>query len=116
MLRRQLNNVVVVDTQQALLGIVTYSDLTRRLLPASTDLSEHEEYMRTPESMEHRVMDIAKIPVEEVMTRNVISVSPDLEVLNAGATMIAHRIKQLPVVRDHRVVGIIKATPTLAGA
>jgi CBS domain-containing protein len=110
MLRRQLNNVVVVDTPQALLGIVTYSDLTRRLLPTSTDLSEHEEYMRTPESMEDRVMDIAKIPVEEIMTRNVITVSPDLEVPKAGATMIAHRIKQLPVVRDHRVVGIISHT------
>ena len=34
--------------------------------------------------MEDRVRDIASIPVHEIMTRNVITVSPDLEALKAG--------------------------------
>jgi CBS domain-containing protein len=41
------------------------------------------------------------------MTREVITASPDLEALQAGATMTARRIKQLPVVQDDKVVGII---------
>jgi CBS domain-containing protein len=40
----------------------------------------------------------------------VITVSPDPAVLKAGATLIAHRIKQLLVVRENRVVGIISHT------
>jgi len=110
MLRRQLNNVLVIDNQQRLLGIVTYSDLSRKLLPSVKELAEHEEYLETPESMEDRVEEIAALRVDQIMTKDVITVSPDIEVLKAGATMTAHRIKQAPVVRDHKVVGIISHT------
>jgi len=110
MLRRHLNNVLVMDEQQALLGIATYDDLSRKLLPTDKDLAAHEEYILTPASMEERVTDVAKTPVEDIMTRRVVTVSPDLEVLKAGAILIANRVKQLPVVRGERVVGIITHT------
>jgi len=110
MLRRHLNNVLVMDAQQALVGIVTYSDLCRKLLPTYAELAAHEEYMLSPKSMEERVMDVASTPVGDIMTRKVISVSPEVEVLKAAATMLAHRVKQLPVVRGDKVVGIISHT------
>jgi len=110
MLRYYLNDVLVVDGDQRLAGIVTYSDLCRKLLPTESELMEHEEYLTSPELMEDRVSDIASIPVDEIMTRSVITVSPDLEALRAGATMLAHRVKQLPVVRDDKVIGIVSHT------
>jgi len=110
MLRRHLNDVLVVDQEQRLAGIVTYSDLCRKILPTQKELMEHEEYMIAPESMEDRIADITHIPVGEVMTHRVITVTPDTEVLKAGALMIAHRVKQLPVVEDEKVVGIISHT------
>jgi len=110
MLRRHLNDVVVVETGQRLAGIVTDSDLSRKLLPTEIELIEHEEYLIRPESMEDRTVDIINIPVSEVMTRHVITVSPETEVLKAGALMTAHHVKQLPVVRGDAVVGIISHT------
>jgi CBS domain-containing protein len=110
MLRRHLNDVLVMDGQRRLLGIVTYSDLSLRLLPSQKELAEHEEYIRTPKSMEDRVEEIASLSVDQVMTKEVVTVSPDLEILMAGATMTAHHVKQVPVVRDHKVVGIISHT------
>jgi CBS domain-containing protein len=110
MLRYHLNDILIVDGEQRLVGIVTYPDLSRKLLPTEQELMEHEEYMTTPQSMEDRFIDIASVPVDEIMTRNVITVSPDLEALKAGATMTAHRVKQLPVVRNHKVIGIISYT------
>jgi CBS domain-containing protein len=107
MLRYHLNNVVVVDSGETLAGIVTYSDLSRKLLPTQKELMEHEEYFTNPRSMEDRFGDFASVPVGEIMTKKVIAVSPDVEVLQAGATMTARRIKQLPVVQDQKVVGII---------
>ena len=44
------------------------------------------------------------------MTERVITVSPDVEILKAGAIMSANRIKQLPVVRNHDLIGIISYT------
>ena len=110
MLRYHLNDILIVDGEQRLEGIVTYSDLCRKLLPTESELMEHEEFLATPQLMEDRVRDVASIPVDEIMTRNVITVSPELEVLKAGATMIAHRVKQLPVVRDNKAIGIISHT------
>jgi CBS domain-containing protein len=110
MLRRHLNDVLVVDAKQRLAGIVTYSDLSRKLLPTEKELMEHEEYMTRPESMEDRVADITNVPVGEVMARHVITVLPDSEVLKAGAIMTAHHVKQLPVVEREKVVGIISHT------
>jgi CBS domain-containing protein len=110
MLRYHLNDILIVDSEQRLAGIVTYPDLSRRLLPTEQELVDHEEYMTTPQSMEDRFVDIASVPVDQIMTRNVITVSPDLEALKAGATMTAHRVKQLPVVRNHKVIGIISYT------
>ena len=110
MLRRHLNDVLVVDNEQRLLGIVTYSDLCRKLLPSQRDLADHEEYMQRPESMEDRVEEIASLTVEHVMTKHIITVSPETELLKAGATMMAHSVKQLPVVHNHKVVGIVSHT------
>ena len=110
MLRRHLNDVLVVDGEQRLAGIVTYSDLSRKILPTERELMEHEEYMIQPESMEDRISDATNVPVGTAMTRHVITVTPDTEVLKAGALMTAHHIKQLPVVEGERIVGIISHT------
>ena len=80
-LRYHLNGIPVVDSEQRLAGIVTYADLSRRLLPTEKELMEHEKYLTTPQLMEDRFRDIVNVHVDEVMTRNVIAVSPDLEVL-----------------------------------
>ena len=110
MLRYHLNNILVADSEQRLAGIVTYSDLCRKMLPTQEELMEHADYITTPQLMEDRFRDITSVPVDTVMTRNIITVSPDAEALQAGATMSARRVKQLPVVRNHKVMGIISHT------
>jgi CBS domain-containing protein len=107
MLRYRLNDVLVVDDGGRLTGIVTCSDLSRKLLPTQKELMEHEEYLTSPESMEDRFSNIVSVPVDEIMTKNVIFVPPDLEALEAGAIMTARRVKQLPVLQNHKVMGII---------
>ena len=110
MLRHHLNDILIVDGEQQLAGIVTYADLSRKLLPTQQELMEHEEYLRNSQSMEDRFRDFTGVPVDEIMTRNVITVSPDDDAIHAGATMTARRVKQLPVVRNHKVIGIISRT------
>lgn len=110
MLRFHLNDVLVVNDRHELAGIVTHSDLLRSLLPTQTELMEHQEYICSPESMEDRFYDWAELPVDQIMSKRVITVSPDLEVLKAGAIMSANHVKQLPVVRGHALIGIISYT------
>jgi CBS domain-containing protein len=107
MLRYHLNDVVVVDSEQKLGGTVTYSDLSHKLLPTHNELMEHEEYLTSLLAMEDRFTDITDLPVDEIMTSNVITASPDDETLHAGAIMTGRHVKQLPVVQNHKVIGII---------
>ena len=110
MLRSHLNDVVVVDRKDKLLGIVTYGDLSRRLLPTQQELVDHEEYLIDPGLMEDRVVDIANVPVEEIMTKKVTTVPPEFHAIKAGALMTARHVKQLPVVQGDKLVGMISHT------
>ena len=110
MLRYHLNDILVVDSEQRLAGIVTYSDLSHKLLPTHKELMEHEEYLTSPLAMEDRFRDITDLPVDEIMTSNVITAASDDEALHAGARMTARHVKQLPVVQNHKAIGILSYT------
>ena len=51
--------------------------------------------------------------VEDVMTREVISVAPSVSLRDAAALLVARRISGMPVVDDSRVVGVISKRDVL---
>lgn len=57
--------------------------------------------------MEERVKDLINRPVSEVMRRKIISVDADELVIKAGAEMIANGIKQMPVIENNKLIGVI---------
>ena len=48
--------------------------------------------------------------VEEIMSKNVITIEPDKKIEDAVELMIEHKIKKLPVVSEGKLVGIITAS------
>jgi len=48
--------------------------------------------------------------VEEIMSKNVITIDPDKKIEDAVELMIEHKIKKLPVVSEGKLVGIITAS------
>ena len=54
------------------------------------------------------------IAVREVMTMHVETISPDATVTEASAKMASLRIDCLPVVKEHRLVGIVTSSDILA--
>jgi CBS domain-containing protein len=51
--------------------------------------------------------ELQELKIGEVMTRRVLTVSPDDDILAAGALMAERRIRHLPVVQDGMVMGIV---------
>ena len=105
--KKNLRNLIVVSDDNEVVGIITYSDLFRQILPNYSELFENEEYFIDPQSIEERMANVSEKRISEVMTREPEVVSPDLSAVEAGAKMIAHRVKQLPVVENGKLVGII---------
>ncbi len=49
----------------------------------------------------------ARVGIGEIMTRDVVTAAPDMDLRDAARLMLKHRVGGLPVVDDNKLVGII---------
>ena len=116
LLERRISGVPVIDAEERLVGIVTEGDLMRRpelgterhrgwwLRFFGDERARAEEYARAHGSR-----------AEQVMTRNVITVTEETPVSEIARLLEEHHIKRVPVVRGARVVGIVSRANLLQG-
>jgi len=92
---RRVRRLVVVEDGK-LLGIVTLGDVQTAEPSSATSLSVFElNYL------------LAKLTIDEIMTRNVITVPSTATVRDAARLMLDNKIGGLPVMDGARLVGII---------
>jgi acetoin utilization protein AcuB len=82
-----------------LVGVVTDRDLKRASASDATTLDVHE-----------MLYLISKIKVKNIMSRNPVTVPPDLTVEETAEVLIRHKISGVPVVENGKVVGTITQT------
>jgi CBS domain-containing protein len=101
MLDRRIRHLVVTDGGR-LAGIVTDRDIRLNLPSPATSLSVWEiNYL------------LARLTVESVMTKAVITIDPERDAVEAARIMLDHKIGALPVVDEGAVVGIVTETDVL---
>ena len=103
MAERRVNQLPVLAGPK-IVGIVTDRDL-RDAFPS---LAEAGGTRRQP-----RGVDPATIPVEDVMSRDPLTVEPGLPLVAAARLLRTERIGALPVVHDGRLVGILTRSDLL---
>lgn len=96
---KRIRRLPVLDHDGRLIGIVSERDLLRASPSTATTLSIWE-----------MTELIAELPIREVMTHDVVTVTPDTLIQDAAGLMVDHRIGGLPVVDGGRVVGVITET------
>jgi acetoin utilization protein AcuB len=97
-----VNQLPVVSGGE-LVGIITDRDL-RDAFPSLTEHVEHPVQAHA---------QTAGIDVEEVMTRQVLSVAETESVHAAASLLLRERIGALPVLRDKQLVGIVTRSDLL---
>ncbi len=95
-------NQLPVVTDGHLVGIVTDRDL-RDAFPSALEHGHRKKAGATPET----------VPVEDVMSRNVMSVAPNDSLANAAEILRRERIGAVPVVDGGRLVGILARSDLL---
>ncbi|MFH0730367.1 MAG: DUF294 nucleotidyltransferase-like domain-containing protein [Pseudomonadota bacterium] len=86
MTRRGVGSLIVLDQDNQPTGILTDGDLRRKII--ASDKKTH-------------------IPVDQVMNSPLLSIPPEAFYFEALLTMIRHRVKYLPVIKDGMLVGIL---------
>jgi len=51
--------------------------------------------------------DLDEVKVEDVMSKDLITIEPDKKIEDAVDLMVKHKIKRLPVVENDKIVGIV---------
>ncbi len=95
----KVRRLAVVDKDGRLAGIVAEMDLLYASPSPATSLSVYEI---------HYLM--ARITVQDVMTKDVLSIEEDTPLEEAARIMVDNKIGGLPVVRNGTLVGIITET------
>jgi len=99
MRREKIGRLPVIDRHKKLVGIVSEKDLLHASPSAATTLDVYE-----------MASLLARLVVDKVMTRDVITVTPDTAVEDAARLMVDHRIGGMPVLEGDRIVGIVTET------
>jgi len=99
------DHVWVVDKKETshILGVITEYDTISLFSPVYTPL----QYFDKPslQSFQYGL----NVTVEEIMSKNPISTTPDEKIMDAILKMKQHKVKQLPVVdEDNKLLGEIK--------
>ncbi len=107
-LQKRISGVPVVDDRGKLVGIVSEGDLLHRV-EAGTE-RKHSWWLRLLSGNGELAVDYTKAharKVADVMTRKVITATPDTPLNEIGLLLEKHSIKRVPILENGQLVGIV---------
>ena len=111
LLDNRINGAPVVDDNGHLVGILCQSDLIaqQKKLPIPSLFTFLDGFipLSSTKQLEKEVRKIAAASVEQAMTRNPVTVTPDTGIEAVAALMVDNNFHTLPVVKDGKLVGIV---------
>jgi CBS domain-containing protein len=108
MLQNRISGLPVVGPKGELVGMVTEGDFLRRgEIGTERHRNRWLEFLVGPGRLADEYVHARGRKVEEVMTREPVTVTEETPLDEAVGLMERHRIKRLPVMREDKLVGIV---------
>jgi CBS domain-containing protein len=109
--KHKISGVPVVDEEGHVLGMVSEADVILQdaefHFPYYIQFLESVIYLQSVAKFEERFRKAFGTKVSDVMSREVVEVSPDASIHDAATLMADHKVNRLPVVEGGRLVGIV---------
>ena len=96
----------VENEEGKMVGFIAEKDVLHRMFPT---LEDFRDMMAAPdyENMMYQYKDVVNLKVADVMTPNVVTVSPDMHILKAATVMVRHKFRRIPVADAGKLVGML---------
>lgn len=111
LLTNHINGLPVVDAAGMLKGILCQSDLIFQQkslsLPPILTFLDGIIPLSSSKKMEQELEKMAAVTVEQAMTPDPVTVTPDTPVSDIAALMVEKRFHTLPVVRAGKIIGVV---------
>jgi CBS domain-containing protein len=111
LLSKHFNGVPVVDDSDRILGIICQSDLIVQQekipIPSFFSLLGGVIPLKSPSEIDAEMKKIAALTVQDAMTPDPVTVSPDTGIDEIATLMVKKNIHTLPVQENGILVGII---------
>lgn len=108
---KNISGAPVVDHANRVVGMVTHKDLLYKDMeprfPAAVELLGGFIYLQGVHKYNEELRKLAATKVEDIMTREVITVSESTEIEDVARLMIDKAINRVPVLREDKLVGIV---------
>ena len=118
-IEKQKNGFPVVDSSGKLIGVVTEKDLidqNKQLhMPTVIALFDAVIYLDSQKKFEEELKRFTGTRVEDICSRDVITVAPDTPLSQVASIMAENSIHTLPVVEEGRLVGVIGKRDVIRG-
>jgi predicted transcriptional regulator len=99
------SGIPVVDDGK-LVGTVSESDVLGRMFPKLEDLMSGMSSVDYDAQISH-YNKVVHIQVKDVMTPVVITVKPDMHILQAASVMVGRKFRRIPVAVGDQLVGMV---------
>ena len=96
-----------MDEEDNLVGLVSVRDVMIPLYPKYGDYVHDNVHSRDFVEMEEGYPSVLKKNVEEVMSQNPLTVSPDDPILEAASYMGLKNFRRIPVADGKKLVGMV---------
>ncbi len=91
-----------------LVGLIAEKDVLHRLFPSLEDLMEAGGMASVDlDKMMGQYKEVLLLKAEDLMARNVVTVSPDMHILRAATVMVRHRFRRIPVADGDTLMGML---------
>ena len=105
--KKKIFGMMVTDGQDRLVGMLSMYDVLNYIQPKHASIIGEMEDIDPAEVYRNRLATIGSILVDDIMTTEVVTISPDTHLMVIAESMIKRHIRRLPVVDGRTVVGIV---------
>ncbi len=101
----RFSGIPVVDDGK-LVGNVSESDVLGRMFPKLEDLMSSMSTVDYDEQMQ-QYSNVVSLTVRDIMVPTVITVRPDMHILQAASVMVGRKFRRIPVAEDDKLLGMV---------